>query len=352
MRSTLVVTLLVLTLGLSVAVAWGQISPTLTVGTTARYSGMGEAGLALANDAGALDLNPAGLALQSTPYLAPGSGAPAWGGPSPSGPALMTAQPGPGQSGMAGQVMASDELGSNLHYDAFHYAGFSQGQPFGWGAAYRHASYGGNDYSDWVIGGAWRAPSDRLSFGAAYSHVDLSYATTFGAINSDADLAGGSSTSRDIFNGGLIYLEPVGWTSVPVRWGAVLDVGTHFEPIWSAGVAVPVNNRGGLVADWVDVFNQYDSVLNLGAEYWLGDRYNWAVRLGLADIGGNSHGGAVALDGVAATDPSSSTVSSVGGNRWTAGASYLLQAWQFDLSWEQAKSPVDASLKLSASLGF
>jgi hypothetical protein len=295
--------------------------------------------------------------MQATPYLAPGSGLGlAWGCPMGGpGPGMKMNQP--PATGMAGQVEVSDELSSNLHYDAFHYAGQNTGQPWGWGAAYRHASGGGDSFGDWVVGGAWRAPSNRLSLGASWSHIDLTTVTKESLLVRDpaTGISGSTSHDYDIFTGGLIYADPVNWTSVPLRWGAVVDVGSHFEPIWTVGAAVPFDKRGGVVADWEDVFNQYDSVLNLGAEYWLGAQYNWAVRVGIADLGGKSTGGSTFADGVtpAGTDPSTpDTVTEVGGSRWTAGASYLVQAWQFDLAWQQAKSGLDTSLKLSASYGF
>jgi hypothetical protein len=338
--------MLALTLGLTATVAWAQDNtPTLGFGVTSRYAGMGEAGLALANDAGALDLNPAGLAAQSTPYLAPGAcWNQAWGNdPAAAQHGMRGHMPGAPAPTGPGQLTLTDELSSNQHADGFDYAGSGPGSPWGWGAVYHHRSFDGETDSNWSVGGAYNLVAQRLALGLAYNHTDQDYPPYDYPFTGTGSYPP-SSESHDLWNAGLIYLDPVSWTSVPARWGAVVDAGNGIEPIWNVGVAVPFDTRGGLCADWVDVFNAYDSHLNLGAEYWLGTHDDWGLRLGLADLGSSSH----------ATENAGleHSLAASTGSRWTAGASYRLRAWQFDLAWQQQRSPIDDSLKLSASWGW
>ena len=288
MSRKLLVGLLVLALVLSAAGAWAQ-----GAGLTARYSAMGGAGLALANDAGALGLNPAGLGMQSLSYLGNPSG---WGAP-------VAPPAGQGYRSYS-QIAVTDRLSDGGADNGLDYAGVNN-TAWGWGLSYHH-----QDFAD--------ARSDDLAAGVSY---DLKYNLSLGlAWHNEFSRAGDSSDSSNVFDAGAIWRCPCRYSP---RVALTFDgMGTDSKLITNVCVALPYNASGGLLLDWDDVFCEYNGHLNIGTEYWLGARQNWAVRAGLANLDAD-HGNAL----------------------WTAGAGYRSQAWQFDFSWMQApdesSAPVD-----------
>jgi hypothetical protein len=277
--------MLVVALGVSAAAAWACGSD---FGLTARYSGMGGAGLALANDAGAVDLNPAGLGMQSLPY----------GAYYDTGWGLRTAPLLGSGVGSYGQIAVTDRLSRGTADEGFNYAGFNSTR-WGWGLSYGYRGSEDVHSNDLTLGGAYNFSRD-LSLGLSWTNAY------------DTDTTG--SDNKNVLNAGVLWQCPC---SLHPSLALTVDgMGNNSKTLTNVGVAIPYNRYGGLAIDWDDCFCECNGHLNIGTEYWLGGpRPAWALRLGVENVDADH-----------------------GDSRWTFGTGYRTRAWQFDFSLMQSRS--------------
>lgn len=204
---------------------------------TARYAGMGNAGLAASDDAGAIQFNPANLA--SLNLAAAPEGKP-W-----VGQAIGTAQ-------LAGY---GDMWGLDL-------AGFDAANQQGIALGYSNFN-DGDTVNSWVLG-----------YGAALKSAPLDWGLSVAKANHDA-----------MFDLGLQY-RFVQTESAPIKLGFVASdlFDANEARAYSLGVAIPVGAQAVLAADWLDIGDS--SSVNVGAEYNMDNAF--AIRAGGAHI--NDHG--------------------------------------------------------------
>jgi len=240
----------------------------------ARQMGMGAVGVAAADDAGAINYNPANLASLD---IAPPEG-------------TFDPYTRPWNWQMAGTA----EVGGDLDYWAVHLAGTNPQSNWGVGASYQSISPS-SSYDWWMVGTGARLGSSNWQWGISVM---------------DADLYGGDTT----FNVGLLYTQqlPAG---PPLRIGLTAeDVTDEFNigPFFNVGVAYPVavsgNQRLLLAADLLDATDEINSIINVGVEFQ--PCANWAIRGGLIDTdnataGLGYDGGAWRLDVAWQESPSS-----------------------------------------------
>ena len=213
----------------------------------ARQMGMGGVGVAAADDAGAINYNPANLASlnigppagQYDPYTQPWN----W------------------------QIAGTAEIGGDLDFWAAHLAGNNPQSNWGVGASYQSISPA-SSYDWWLVGVGARLGGSNWQWGVSVM---------------DGDLYSGETT----FNAGLLYTQqlPAG---APLRVGlTVEDVTGEFSvgPFINVGVAYPLRLSGDqqllLAADLLDATDENYSMVNVGVEFQ--PRANWAIRAGLID---------------------------------------------------------------------
>lgn len=237
MRSALLFAIVVCLLATSAAFA--QVTPNGALWTP-RSTAMGSTGIGVADDAAAWFQNPAGLAA-----LRP-------------------------------QCETEDELwaaeitggfGKNLGQNAgvLTVSGWQPARLVGLGFGY-------GDVED--TGRAW-----GIGFGMNYSDTPFSFGLNFVR---DDPVVGDPETSLNV---GLMYrfAQP---DKDPLRLGLYLrDVTDVYDNglIFDLGVAWPATNELLLAVDFRDIFNEVDTQINAGAEYWFGSDRDWAARVGVND---------------------------------------------------------------------
>ena len=264
---------------LVVAVIALLLASTVAFAQTARYLGMGMTGIAGADDAGALEFNPASLAsLRIASPAAVGSQYDHWTHP------------------WDWQVAGSLEVSGDRDYEALHLAGGNSQDGYGLGASWADAM--GAD--QWSVG-----------FG-----VQQGTNWSWGLGVQQLDSGGGSDT---LLHAGLLYEVPQEDASYePVRLGLYLQDltdKTNNGPFFNLGIAVPLarylREDVLLTADWWDVSDEIDSTVNVGVEYTAPNE--WVLRAGLVDS-----------------------------DEVTVGAGYDGGTWQLDVAWvESEQAAVD-----------
>ncbi len=242
----------------------------------ARQVGMGAVGVAAADDAGAINYNPANLASLN---IAP--------------PAGMYSQYDPYAKPWNWQIAGTGEISGDLDFWGVHMAGTNSQSNWGVGASYQSISPSSESHW-WMVGTGARLGSSNWRWGVSMM---------------DADLYGGRTT----FNVGLLYTQQLP-ASPPLRIGLTAeDVSDelHVGPFFNVGIAYPLmvssNQQLLLAADLLDATDELSSIINVGVEFQ--PCANWAIRGGLID-----------------TDNA------------TAGLGYNGGAWQVDVAWQEGPS--------------
>lgn len=217
----------------------------LEFGTTARYFGMGGAGIAASDDAGALDFNPANLASLETGEPADQYGY--WG-----------AQDG----AWAWQGIGTFELSGDLDYMAINIAGLNELNNWGLGVSFKDFDL--FDEQVWTLGAGFRLGEGPYSVGASLVRLD-------------------NSVSETLFNiGGLYTMDRPGM--LPIRIGATIsDITDEIGgPFFNVGAAIPLaEGRVKLAIDVLDITDEVDTLFNIGAEAALAN--GWIARVGSLD---------------------------------------------------------------------
>ena len=206
--------------------------------TTARWAGMGGAGIAAANDAAAIDFNPANL--------------------------------------------------PNMELD-----GVDGIAPLTWGGT---ATYGQGDFDDLSLKIGARSNQSNWGVGFSYERAsngwhDNIYTLGFGANADTGSWSWGVSAARDEWSGNSETWVNVGLLfAIPQPNGAPIQVGAIASNIleddsdprfYNLGVAVPIGDRALLAADWWDINDEWWEHYNFGAEVNVAPE--WCVRLGRWD---------------------------------------------------------------------
>lgn len=204
----------------------------------ARYWGMGGAGIATANDAGAVEYNPANLGALPFAPVASGYGYGA-------GPAMWN-----------WDVAGTIELSGDMDYKAFDFA-----------------TTNGNV----GIGGSW----ESADLGWA-----LGFGTGIGETNWNWGLSLAHMMDETIFNAGLLYTMPQ-VDRPPLKLGLVAgDLTDKLE--LAVGAGIPLGDQGGVLAlDATNLTGEGDVVFNAGVE--LPVAQNVVARAGMADLGDGSY---------------------------------------------------------------
>lgn len=271
MKSRLVVAVLVCVVLASGVWAQG------IVGISPRASGMGGAGIGVADDAVAWSQNPAGLAALNVPC--------------------------------------------------------KEGQEYGNDALFGYASTG--DTSGWGISWSGWKPSDNIGFGAGYADAEDTgsvFGAGFGAGLKDVPLSaginvmalhadvpstleeaqiGGVDNDQTILNLGLMYRISQGEGKAPVRLGlTVTDLTDQFDvgPWWNLGIGWMAAKDLLVAVDVTDLTGESgDAAFSGGVEYSFGEKKEWRGRAGLMDTGG--------------------------GHDFTLGAGYQAKQWRADFAY-------------------
>jgi len=242
----------------------------------ARQMGMGGVGVAAADDAGAINYNPANLASLD---IAP--------------PAGMYSQYDPYARPWNWQIAGTAEVSGDMDFWGAHLAGTNPQSNWGIGASYQSVSPS-SESNWWMVGTGAQLGSSNCQWGVSVM---------------DADLYGGKTT----FNVGLLYTQQL-TTGPPLRIGLTAEDVTdelNVGPFFNVGLAYPVmvsdDQQLLLAADLLDATNQMNSTINVGMEFR--PCANWAIRGGLINI-----------------DDSSNT---------TAGLGYDGGSWRVDVAWQE-----------------
>jgi len=253
--------------------------------TTARYSGMGGVGVAVADDNGAINFNPANLgALNIAPDGAADAADEDWDW----------------------QVGGTLEVDGELDYWAVHVAGNNASKGRGFGAAF-HST----DAECWMVADWWLVGLGS-QLGDSPWHVGIS------VLESDEDLY----DDETVLNFGLLY-ECQSDSERPVRVGLTvedlteqLDTGEISSgPFINLGVALPFGAGCGdwlVGVDLLDATDECERSVNAGVE--LTTSQNWVLRGGYRD-----------------------------GDMLTVGAGYDGGNWRADASWAEQQTGGDAN---------
>jgi len=242
----------------------------------ARQMGMGAVGVAAADDAGAINYNPANLASLSIgppangydPYVSPWN----W------------------------QIAGTAEVSGDLDFWGVHMAGTNPQSNWGVGASYQSVSPSSESHW-WMVG-----------TGAQFGNSNFQW----GVSMMDAELYGGETT----FNVGLLYTQQLP-DGPPLRIGLTGEDVTdelNIGPLFNVGIAYPLrvssNQQLLLAADLLDATDEINSIINVGVEFQ--PCTNWTIRGGVIDI-----------------DDSSNV---------TAGLGYDGGSWRADVAWQESAS--------------
>ncbi len=276
-----VVTVVVLLLASSLAFA--QYTTTVLIEgvglVPARQMGMGAVGVAAADDAGAINYNPANLASLN---IAPPPG--------------MYSQYDPYAKPWNWQIAGTAEVSGDLDFWGIHLAGTNPQSDWGVGASYQSISPSSESHW-WLAGTGAQLGSSNWQWGVSVM---------------DADLYGGKTT----FNVGLLYTRQLPG-SLPLRIGLTAEDVTdelNIGPFFNVGIAYSLTVAGDqqllLAADLLDATDELNSIVNAGVEFQ--PCANWAIRGGVIDIDDSSNA--------------------------TAGIGYHSGAWQVDVAWQESSS--------------
>ena len=210
--------------------------------TTARWAGMGGAGIAAANDAAAIDFNPANLANLDMIGV-DGNASLSLGGTATYG--------GGGDDDISLKIGVRSE---------------------NWGAGLSYERPSGSSWHDniWGLGYGARLGSRGSSWGVS-------------AMRDDNDCYCGSIHRRTWVNAGVLFALPRG-VAPPIKIGLlVTDLleDDNSPRFYNVGVAVPVGEKLLLAADAWDLTDEWDGFFNFGAELAVGP--NYCVRAGRLD---------------------------------------------------------------------
>ncbi|HEY3398895.1 MAG TPA: hypothetical protein VGM19_14665 [Armatimonadota bacterium] len=270
---------------------------------TARYLGMGNTGIAVSDDAGAVDYNPANLGTMNIK-------------PSPLGPDYYQ-KPGEldnklvfGQAQVTGSIdssmsLVSTNLGAYIvdevhkkHGFAVSWRGFDQSDllsPYGSKVESFSLGYGHNYYyTNW----AW---------GASWSHTKTAEDYSQRLVSAAFRLPLGVQTNE--LNLGFQFRFPQPKTT-PIKVGFVVEdlLANTGNIKYNVGVSVPVIPTLTVNADYRDLGNSDDAVLNAGVEWRATDK--WTLRAGDANWGRQN--------GL--------------GDTFTMGVGYTQDKWRFDFA--------------------
>ena len=216
----------------------------MNAGTTARWAGMGGAGIAAANDAAAIDFNPANLANLEM-VGADTSGRMSWGGAATWGGGSF------------------EDLSLKIG------ARSNQGD---WGAGFSFERPSDSGWHDniWSLGYGARLGSGGSSWGVS-------------AIRDDEFCSCGNVHRNTWVNAGYLHALPQG-VAPPIKIGLLITnlLEDENDPrFFNLGVAVPVGEKLLLAADAWDVTDEWERFFNFGAE--LAVAPDWCVRAGRMD---------------------------------------------------------------------
>ena len=276
---------LLVAVAMILAVAVGTAHAIPNFSASARYLGMGDTGIALADDVSAVDFNPANLGVMSFPSLDPMVNPDAgkyWAKPVPPGSRVVNAQ-----------VMASSALSGAIDLRAG-YARVSDidqiykkmGLVIGWKAfsVPGDRSVDGNDpeTEQISVGYGHQYFWEHWAWGVSFAHAKTEYPT-----HPLAFAAEGSFYNHEITNsmnvGGLFWFPQK--NAHPIRAGIVVQDmwGNNDGPIINLGGSMPLlSDKLTVALDYNDLFSTAGSMLNVGAEYAV--NRDWRVRIGDANL--------------------------------------------------------------------
>ena len=206
--------------------------------TTARWAGMGGTGIAAANDAAAIDFNPANL--------------------------------------------------PHMQFDSV-----DMGGPLTWGGT---ATYGGGDFDDMSL--KIGTVSNEGNWGAGFSYErasdsgwhDTILSLGYGAICGPRSSWGISATRDEMSGRSETWINAGALYAIPHSQGAPIKVGLIVSNIleddndprfYNLGLAVPVGEKLLLAVDYWDITDKWSKQWNFGAELTVAPE--WRVRLGQLD---------------------------------------------------------------------
>lgn len=250
MKSAWVVAVLLCVVVVSGVSAQVLTSISTITGITARQQGMGNVGVAVADDGAAWWQNPAGLASLNIPC-------------------------------MEGKDWANDAIGTWSDLDeitglGLTWSGYQPSKRMGFGAGVSDIEDIGTFY-----GAGFGMAIGTSPFSAGIS-VERASFDTFGSSETCED-----GRDETLFNLGLMYSLPLS-ECAPLRLGLVVEDITNqsdLGPFYNFGVAWYATPALLLAADVVDITDETDDgpFFNFGAEYAFGTDMAWKARAGIAD---------------------------------------------------------------------
>ena len=235
-RLTIVLTVMVVVVLLTASVATAQV---------VRYRGLGGAGMALADDAGAALMNPANLGALNISYEDQMKEERDW------------------EFEVAGMM----EVSGDLDIWSANFAASPIGRSWGVGGAYAELSPGPTDQESWTLGFGLSNTDGTWSAGISVTDWDYSNPPV-------------SSDQRWVDLGVLYRTKDVNWAVTAEDIGDERNIGT----IFNVGVAWMLDERWTIVADILDITDEQDTGYAVGAEFT--PRYYWTYRAGFYQ-GGN-----------------------------------------------------------------
>ena len=239
-RLTVVLTVMVVVVLLTASVATAQV---------ARYRGLGGAGMALADDAGAALMNPANLGVLDISYEDQMKGDRDW------------------------EFEAADmlELSGPLDIWSVNFAASPIGRSWGVGGSYAEASPGLTEQEFWTLGFGLSNTEGTWSAGISVSDWDFRSPV----VNAD---------QRWVDLGVLYRARTTNWAVTAEDIGDERNIGT----IFNVGVAWMYDERWTLLADIHDITDEVDTGYAVGAEFT--PRYYWTYRAGFYQRGNLAFG--------------------------------------------------------------
>ena len=233
-----------LTVVLAVMVVVVLATASVATAQVARYRGLGGAGMALADDAGAALMNPANLGVLNISYEDQIKEERDW------------------EFEAAGMV----EVTNVLDIWSANFAASPIGRPWGIGGAYAKATPGAAEDDSWTLGfglsntdGTWSAGVSVTDWDHTDPHVNVD--------------------QRWVDLGVLYRTKDANWAVSAEDIGDERNIGT----IFNAGVAWMYSPQWTIVADILDITDEVDTGYAVGAEFTPG--YYWTYRAGFYQRG-------------------------------------------------------------------
>ncbi|NLO73016.1 MAG: hypothetical protein GX100_02755 [candidate division WS1 bacterium] len=304
---------------LVMSVAVGAAHADLSFTGAARYLGMGNTGIALADDLAAVDYNPANLGVMGIISDMP---ARYWEAPTSLDEKLL-----------AGQVLGSASLGGDLDLSAGYVGAMivdevhkKHGFSVGWKS---YNSPGEVEplpkTEDIILGYGHQYYYENWCWGFSYLHSK----TTGVPTNQPPPAAPYRHEIADTLQvGGLTWFAQD--QRPDIRAGAVIQdlLNNNGGPFINVGVAVPLSEKLVVAVDWNDIFNSDGTSFNVGAE-WAFDPA-WRLRAGDANVFRQSD-----------TDDAP-----------TVGVGWIHEKWQADLAYVAPPEGRDTQWVVSGSYTF